>query len=85
MVCSAERWVGEGLPRSSLEGWDHTGFEPVAIKKVKLGPAALAELDALNRVRDRLKGEPGPHHVTTFVELAAELTDAGSELLFITR
>lgn len=85
MVCSAERWVGEGPHRNSLAGWDHTGFEPVAIKKVKYGPAALAELDALNRVSSKLKGNPGPHHVTTFIEQTAEQTDAGSELLFITR
>lgn len=81
---SYERWVGEGLPRSSQQGWG-SGFAAVAVKRVPYDEHALAEKAALMQVQQALRGRHAPH-VTSLIEVLTEDKDDGSkDMLFVTR
>ena len=49
-------------------------------------PGVLRERDALVKVQRHLAGKPGPHHVTSLVEvLTEELEDGKQDMLFVTK
>ena len=84
-MCSAERWVGQGAPRNSVGKWG-SGFEGLAVKRMPLSAAAVAEKEALSLVRDKLQGRVGPHHVTCLVEALQETNAHGQdEMVLVTR
>lgn len=66
-MCSQEKWVGQGPPKSP-QADGSTGWMAVAVKEMKKTVEADAEYNALTTVQAKLEQTPMPHHVTSLVE-----------------
>ena len=84
VVCSAQRWVGNGPPQGLLQGWS-TAFQAVAVKVQPDDEDAEEERKALARVAGRLEGRAGPHHLLYLLEaLPFQDGQGNQQLLLIT-
>ena len=73
-------WQGQALPPTSHLGYA-TGFKAVAVKTVPDDTDGVTEEKALAAVRDRLAGTPGPHHITSLLEVIRTVDAEGKKSL----
>ena len=70
-LCSAQKWVGQGPPVSSLTSWSDD-WQAVAIKARALDPAdspdSSSELQALQTVQQAMQHSPELQHVVQLVD-----------------
>ena len=77
--------MGQGPPQDAVTGWGSC-LEPVAVKRVPRWRMSLTEKDALEKVQQQLIGKPGPHHITSLVEVLTEDREDGKkDMLFVTK